>query len=109
MLAVEGADARMIEGVIVKATQPIPPRIVRPHPLLETFLDALLFLACGFGCLGVDDWLLVSIEVVNGGRLEVQSIFDEFKAGVSVRAPIRRVCCRAPCFPIAVHMPSTER
>ena len=59
VIAVERADARVIERVVVEAAKPFPPRIIRPNPFLEPFLDALLLFARGFGRLRVDDGLLV--------------------------------------------------
>lgn len=99
----------MIESVVVKTAEPFPPRIVRPHPFLEPFLDAHLLLAGGLGRLGVHDRFLVLIEVVDRGRLEVKGILDEFERRVTVCAPIGRVGGRSPGFPIPREMPSAER
>jgi len=108
VVTVECADARVVEHVVVKPTEPFPPRIVRPHPFFEAFLDALLLLAGSLGGLGVDDRFLVLIEVVDRRRFEVQGIFNEFKRRVTVRAPIGRVGGRSPGFPIPREMPSAE-
>src|SRR5204863_6407951 len=42
VLAVEGADAGVVEGVVVKPQQPFAARIFLPYPFLESFFDALL-------------------------------------------------------------------
>jgi hypothetical protein len=58
VFAVERADARMIERIIVKAAKPFAPVVIRPNPFLEPFLDALLFFPRGLGGLRVDDGFL---------------------------------------------------
>ena len=100
MVAVERADARVIERVVVEAAKPFPPRIIRPDPFLEPFLDALLFFARGLGGLRVDDGLLVH-RVINRGRFEIERVLNQFERRVTVRAPIGRVGGRAFRLPIA--------
>ncbi len=97
----------MIERVIVKAAKPFPPFIIRPDPFLESFLDALLFFACGFGGLRVDDRLLVHV-IINGGRFEVQRFLDEFEGGITVRSPIGCVRGRPFRLPIGGDVPRAE-
>jgi len=69
MLAVESAKARVIERVVVEPAQPFAPGIIRPNPFLEPLLDALLFLASRFRCLGVDNGIFLLVEVIDRGRL----------------------------------------
>jgi hypothetical protein len=51
VIAVERAQPGVVERVVVETAKPFAPRIVRPNPFLELFLDAFLLLAGGLGCL----------------------------------------------------------
>ncbi len=97
VVAVERADARVIERVVVEAAKPFPPRVVRPDPFLEPFLDALLFFARGLGGLRVDDGFLVH-RVIDRGRFEIERVLNQFERRVTVGAPIGRVggCASSP-------------
>ena len=108
VIAVERANARVIERVVVKAAKPFPPSIIRPNPFLEPFLDALLLFPRGLGGLRVDDGFFVH-RVIDGGRFEIERVLDQFEAGVAVGAPIRRVGGCAACLPIGVDVPGAER
>src|SRR5436853_499792 len=68
MIAIERAKPGMVERVVVKPTEPFASRVVRPNPFFESFFDALLLLACGLGCLRVDDGFFID-HVIDGGRL----------------------------------------
>ena len=109
MLAVECAKAGVIERVVVKPHQPLAARIILPDPFLESFLDPLLLLARRFCGLGIDNRLLVGVEVVHRGCLEIERVFNQFEPAVAVRAPIGRVCGRRSRFPISVYVPVPER
>jgi len=88
MVAVERADARVVESVVVKTAEPLTPRVIRPDPFLEPLFDSLLFLAGSLSGLRVDDGLFVLVQVIDRGCLEVERVFDEFEGGVAVRTPI---------------------
>jgi len=107
VVAVESADTRVVERVVVEAAEAFAVRVIRPHPLLEPLFDAFLLFASGFGRLRVHDRLLVH-DVVHRRRLEVQRILDEFECGVAVCSPIRRVCSRALRLPIRVQVPGAK-
>ena len=107
MVAVERADARVIERVVVEAAKPFPARVVGPNPFLELFLDALLFFASGLGRLRVDDGFLVH-RVIDRGRFKIERVFNQFQRRVTVSAPIRRVRGCAACLPIRIDVPRTE-
>jgi hypothetical protein len=108
VIAVEGAQPGVVERVVVETAKPFAPRIVRPNPFLELFLDAFLLLAGGLGRLRIDDGLFVR-HVIHGGRFEIERVLNQFQTGVAVCAPIRRVGGRAACLPIRVNMPGAER
>ena len=108
MVAVERADARVIERVVVEPAKPFPPRIIRPDPFFESFLDALLFFARGLGGLRVDDGLFIH-RVIDRGRFEIERVFNQFERRVTVGAPIRRVRGCAFRLPIRADMPRAER
>jgi len=109
VLPAEGAQSGMIEGVVVEPAQPITTVISRPDPLLEPLLDALLLLPGGFRRLGVDNRLLVMIQVVHRGRLEIQGVLDQVQGGATVGAPVRRVRGLAFHVPIPLHIPGPQR
>ena len=102
-------NAGVIECVVVETAKPFAARIIRPNPFLEPFLDAFLFLAGGFCRLRVDDGLLLFIEIIDRGCFEIEGVFNQFEAGVTVSAPIGRVGGRAFRLPIRVDMPGSER
>ena len=108
VIAVEGTQPGVVERVVVETAKPLAPRIVRPDPFFELFLDAFLLLAGSLGRLRIDDGLFVR-HVIHGGRLEIERVLDQFQTGVAVCAPIRRVGGRAARLPIRVNMPGTER
>ena len=108
MIAIERADARVIERVVVKSAEPFPPRIIRPHPFFELFFDAFLFFTRSLRGLRVDDGLFIH-RVIDSWRLEIQGVLDEFKCRVTIRAPVRRIGGCAACVPIRIDAPDVTR
>ena len=63
VFAVERANSRMIDGVVVEAAEAFPTFVIRPDPFRKPLFDALLLLAGGLGGRGVDHRFFVRITI----------------------------------------------
>src|SRR5581483_3400824 len=88
MIAVESAEAHVVEFVIVFAGQTFPPVIVLPDPLFETLLDFFLLVAGRFGGGRVDDSDVgFGIVVIDRGSAEIERVLQQFEGAAAVGAP----------------------
>ncbi len=69
--AVIGAQAQIVEGVVVIAGEPVGAFLVPPYPFAKSFFKLLLRLAGGNGLLLIDDARVLVDLVVNRGRAAV--------------------------------------
>ena len=97
MRAVEGAQAQIVEAVVVIAGEPWCALGVLPDPFAEAVLELLLFLARGDGLLLVDDAGAVLALVIGGRRAPVEGVLDEVGGAKARRAVSRGVADAASC------------
>ena len=108
MIAIEGARSNVVEAVVVQPREPLAALVIRPNPGFEPLLDFLLLVTSAFGRLRVDDRLLVAVEVVNRGCLEIQSVLNQIEGRGAVRAPIRGIGYGPFCLPISGDKPRSQ-
>ena len=109
VVSVERANASVVERVIVKPAKSFPTRVIQPYPFLEPFLDPFLLLPGSLSRLCIHNRFLLIIEIKDRGCFEIEGIFNEFEAGISVRAPIGRIGGGALCLPVSINVPGSER
>ena len=109
MVAVEGAEADVVELVVVCAREALAALIVLPDPLLEPFLDFLLLVARRFGR-GTVDHIAVGVRVmiINGGGAQVEGVFEQFDRTATVGAPLGGVCDAVADAVIALDYPEAK-
>jgi hypothetical protein len=77
VVAVEGAEADVVELVVVFAGEPLAALIALPDPLLEAVFDFLLFVPRRFGGRSIDDVAVgLRVMVVNRGGAQIQCLFE---------------------------------
>ena len=91
MRAVIGAQADIVERVVIEPGQTLGALLVLPDPFAEPVLDLLLRLARGNGFLLVDDARVLVDLVVDGGRASVERVLDQVGSKRPRRAPGRGV------------------
>src|ERR1700722_7102354 len=89
MRAVEGAQAQIVEAVVVFARQPRRPLAVRPDPFAETILQLLLLFTRRDGFLLIDDPRFILPLVISGRHAAVEGLVDEL-GGAKARRPVSR-------------------
>ena len=90
--AVIGAQAQVVERVVVIAREPVGAVLVLPYPLAESVLQLLLRLARRKRLLLIDDACVLVDLVVNRRRASVERILDEVGRPRARRAPAWSCC-----------------
>ena len=89
VIAVEGAQADVVELVVVFAGEAFPALVVLPDPLLEAVLDFLLLVACGLGGRGIDDIAFGGgVVIIDRGSAEIQGVVQQFERAAAVGSPL---------------------
>ena len=109
MVAIEGPQPNAVKPVVVEATQPLPPRIILPDPLLELFFDLLLPIPCRLGGRPIDYVTVQNrVVVINCWRSKIEGIFQQVQGAPSVGTPFGSIGDGNPNIYPTFHHPGAD-